>query len=272
MPRFYHDQLDFHYLDRGSGQPVVFQHGLGGAVDRIFELIELPAGYRLLGLDSRGHGETRPLGPTDKLRFDAFADDVVALMDHRQIPQAVVGGTSMGAGVALNLALRYPQRVRGLVLPRPAWLDVPNAFNAQLFGKIAALLREPGPERGAALFQASAAYTAIRQESPDAAASLLGCFTDPRAVETLARLEGIPGDAPSRCRADWRRIVVPTLVLANRQDPVHPFEFGEILAAEIPNARLVELTPKSVSVADYTAELRQALAHFLVTYFPAVVG
>lgn len=251
---------------------MIFQHGLGGAVDKIFELLELPAGFRLLGLDSRAHGETRPLGSTGKLSFDAFADDVVALLDHLQIPPAIVGGTSMGAGVALNLALRYPQRVRGLVLLRPAWLDAPNSFNVDLFGKVAALLREHGPHRGAALFQANETYLTIRRESPDAAASLLACFTDPRAVATLARFECIPQDAPSRRRADWQRIAVPTLVLANRQDPVHPFEFGEILAAEIPHARLVELTPKSVSVAAYTIELRRALAHFLTTDFPARAG
>ena len=84
------------------------------------------SGVRLLSLDCRGHGGTRPLGPRTSSPFSSFADDVAALMDHLGLQRAVVGGISMGAGVALNLAFRYPQRVVGLVLAHPAWLDSPR--------------------------------------------------------------------------------------------------------------------------------------------------
>ena len=63
-----------------------------------------PGRPRLLTLDCRGHGATEPLGEEARLNFSAFADDVVALLDHLGIEQAIVGGISMGAGVALNLA------------------------------------------------------------------------------------------------------------------------------------------------------------------------
>jgi pimeloyl-ACP methyl ester carboxylesterase len=263
MAYFIRDNIKFHYLERGSGVPFFFQHGLGGEAERIFALVELPPRFRLLGMDCRGHGKTTPLGEVKKLRFDAFADDLIALMSYLQIPQAVIGGTSMGAGVALNCALRYPQRVLGLVLLRPAWLEIPTVANADLFNLIARMIRDHGPEAGLEIFKHTESYRSLSNESSDVADSLAGLFQDPRAVETVARLERVPQDAPNHDRAEWRKISAPTLVLANRCDPIHPFTFGEVLAREIPDAQFEELTPKSVDLAQYTSDLRRKLADFL---------
>jgi pimeloyl-ACP methyl ester carboxylesterase len=267
MPFFNRDRLNFHYLQRGTGTPFFFQHGLGGEVEKVFELIELPPGFRLLGLDCRAHGKTVPLGTVEKLGFDSFADDVIALMDHLGIPGAIVGGTSMGAGIALNCALRYPQRILGLVLLRPAWLDGPMAETGKVFSLIAQLLRERGPDAGAEAFKKSAVYLSILNESSDSAESLLALFADPRALETVTKLERLPHDAPNRDRAEWRRISVPTLVLANRRDPIHPFEFAQTLAREITHAQFAELTPKSIDLTQYTTDLRRHLAEFLQSHF-----
>lgn len=269
MPSFSRDNLEFHYLDRGSGWPLFFQHGLGSETERIFSLLSLPPGFRLLGMDCRAHGKTRPLGEIEKLRFDSMADDVIGLMDHLQISRGVLGGTSMGAGVALNCALRHPQRVAGLVLLRPAWLDAPNQENAKLFGLIARMLRDHGPEKGLDRFEQSDAYLNIARQSSDAADSLLALFLDPRALETVDRLERIPQDAPNHDRSEWRLITVPTLVLSTHVDPIHPFEYGQMLVREIPGARFEELTPKSVNLAQYTSDLNNRLAHFLQTRFPS---
>jgi pimeloyl-ACP methyl ester carboxylesterase len=263
MAYFEHGGLQFQYLDRGEGVPVFFQHGLGGDTERILQLLELPQGFRLLGLDCRGHGKTTPLGEPERLRFAVFADDLVALMDKLGLPQAVVGGTSLGAGVALNCALRFPRRVMALVLLRPAWLDAPNPTNAKLFGLIAQYLRELGPEAGLEAFLNTAAYAAVARESADVAGSLVALFRDARAVETVARLERLPQDAPNWDRAEWRCVKAPTLVLSTRRDPIHPFEFGQVLAREIPGAQFRELTAKAESVERYTAELRKELASFL---------
>jgi pimeloyl-ACP methyl ester carboxylesterase len=268
MPYVKRDGLQFHYLERGTGVPVIFQHGLGGETAKVFELIELPAGFRLLGLDCRGHGKTRPLGPAEKLSFETFSDDVVALMEGLKLERAVLGGTSMGAAVALSCALRHPNRVRGLVLVRPAWLAGPNPANAKLFGRIAGLLRADGPEEGLRQFVQTEEYAAVLRESPDTAESLRGLFSDPCAVETVARLERIPQDAPCHEPAEWRRLQVPTLVLANRRDPVHPFAYGEVLGSEIPGAKFHEVTAKSVSVERYKTDLRRFLAEFLLSHFP----
>jgi pimeloyl-ACP methyl ester carboxylesterase len=268
MPFFDHDGLRFHYRDEGRGTPFVFQHGLGGDVGQPFGLYEPPEGFRLIAFDARGHGETRPLGDPKKVAIGAFADDLVALMDHLGLERAVVGGISMGAAVALNAALRYPERVLGLVLSRPAWLDRPLPENTRVYPHIARYILRHGAKEGLEHFRQTPEFHAIQQQSRDAAQSLVNQFTHPRAEECLVRLERIPHDAPCRDRAEWRAIDVPTLVLGNRKDPIHPWEFAEVLAWAIPGAELRELTPKSVSVERHAGDVRRALDDFLTRHFP----
>ncbi len=268
MPYLTRGNLRFYYLDRGSGTPVVFQHGLGGNIDRIFEQITLPDGFRLLGFDCRAHGKTTAPMEASPLSFDLFADDLAAFLEHLGVEEVIAGGTSMGAGVALNFTLRYTRRVCGLVLLRPAWLDRPNEANLNLFSEIARCLRQFGSEKGLVVFKQTDAYRQLQAQSSDAAASISDLFSDPTAVDTIQRLERIPMDAPNRDRGEWKRIHVPTLVLGCRQDPIHPYEYARTLAQAIPGAEFKELTPKCVSVTRYLGELNEALRDFLAANYP----
>ena len=268
MPFFSRDGLQFHYREAGAGVPFVFQHGLGGDTEQTFGLFRPPPGFRLLTLDCRAHGETRPRGDCDKIGIANFADDLLAWLDHLRIERAVIGGISMGAAVALNFALRHPARLLGLVLSRPAWLHGPNPENVRLFGHVARLIREHGPQRGCELFQQSADYRQVLQESPDNASGFLWQFEQPRAAETVVKLERIPNDTPNRDAAELRAVAVPTLVLANRQDVIHPFAYGEALARAIRGAEFHELTPKSVSKGRHTEDVQRFVGDFLVRHFP----
>ena len=263
MPSFAHDGLVFNYLDSGDGTPFVFQHGLGGDVNQPFGLFRPPPGFRLLAFDCRAHGETRPLGDESKIGLAPFADDLLFFLDYLGIDRAIVGGISMGSAIALNFAIRYPQRVLGLVLSRPAWLDGPRPENVRLCDMIAGLIRRHGARRGKEIFLQSAEYAAILRDSPALAGSLARQFDHPRAEETVVKIERIPNDRPFRSMDELKAIKVPTLVLANRQDPIHPFEFGQALAEAIPGAILRELTPKSVSPEQHAADLQAHLEEFL---------
>jgi pimeloyl-ACP methyl ester carboxylesterase len=267
MPLFYHDGLVFHYLDRGEGMPFVFQHGLGADLTQVLEIYEELPGFRLIAFDCRGHGKTHPLGDVDKLSFETFADDLRALMDHLEINEIVVGGISMGAGVALNYTLRYPDRVCGLILSRPAWLDKPLPDNLKYFPMIASLIQQFGAYAGREHFRASRVYSEMLVTAPGVARSMIAQFEHPRAEETVAKLEKLPGDAPNHNVAAWLTITVPTLVLISRMDPVHPYEFGEILAQAIPQAQLRDLTPKSINTKQHNKEAEVYIAEFLQQHF-----
>lgn len=98
------------HVELGEGSPVVFLHG-GLANSDYFGLQapEVAHRHRVILVDSRGHGRsTRNAQP---FGYDLMTDDVVALLDHLQIPRAAIVGWSDGAIIGLDMAMRHPDRV-----------------------------------------------------------------------------------------------------------------------------------------------------------------
>jgi pimeloyl-ACP methyl ester carboxylesterase len=267
MPTLELQGLAFNYLDQGEGIPFFFQHGLGGDIGQPRSLFSPPRGIRFLSFDCRAHGKTHPLGDPARIGIPSFADDLLAILDRLGIPRAIVGGVSMGAAVALNFVLRRPERTLGLVLSRPAWLEGPMEQNAHIYGCIARAIREHGTVRGLELFMATSTYQSILDASPDAAASLVGQFEHPLAREAVVRLEQIPRDAPLKSLSELSAIRTPTLVLANQQDPIHPFAYAEETARRIAGAELVTITPKSVSRERHASDVARHLRVFLDRHY-----
>jgi pimeloyl-ACP methyl ester carboxylesterase len=267
MPTFAHDGLRFHYRDSGAGLPFVFQHGLGADVEQSFGLFAPPRGCRLIAFDCRAHGHTTPIGTEDRISVNGFAADLGAFLDHLQLDSAVVGGTSMGAALALHFAIQAPHRTLGLVQSRPAWLTGPNHENAARFEFVARLLREFGAARGKQEFLRSEFYQRIKSESSAAAESLCTQFDSPHAAERAVRLERIPRSAAIESLEELSAMEVPTLVLAHRHDPIHPYEYGEKLAAAIRNATFREITAKSVCAKTHGEEVQRYLTEFLLQNF-----
>ncbi len=267
MPVYCNHGISFSFKEAGSGVPFFFQHGLGADVNQPFGLFQPPPGIRLIAFDCRGHGETRPIGDLNKIGLASFADDLCAMMDFLKLPRAIVGGISMGAAVALNFALRYPDRVLGLVLSRPAWLDGPNPWNVKMFSLTARLIREHGPQRGQEIFKQTPEYTETARLYPDTANSLARQFEHPRALENAVNLERVPHDTPGGNRSEWARINVPTRVLANRSDPIHPFEYGGVLSGRIPGAEFNEIASKSVNVEQHARDVQHFIEDFLRRHF-----
>lgn len=260
---FERDHIQFHYIDTGEGKPFIFLHGLGGDMQQTAEVFEAQAGIRFISMECRGHGETRPVGRAEGYSFDSFGDDVVALMDHLKVEKAALGGISMGAGVSLNVAIRYPERVNKLILSRPAWLDEPLPENLRVMQEIAGYIQRFGAQEGIGLFRQTEHYLKIQHEAPDVGQSLLRQFTQPRAAETVIKLERMPADVPYRDRKALGRIGVPTLVLGNDIDPLHPAGMAETLAQAIPGARLEWLTSKSLDKARHVQEAKSLIGAFL---------
>ena len=217
----------------------------------------------MIAFDVRGHGLTEPLGEPSQLRFRVFGDDLMALMEHLALERAIVGGISMGAALALHFTLAHSEKVEALVLSRPAWLEAPCPWNVKMFTLVSGLIRRHGPRQGLVEFQQTNEYREALARWPDVANSLSLQFQHPRAPESAEKLERIIQDCPHPDRSAWGGVHVPTLVLGNRQDPIHPFDYAETLARAIPNAQLREITSKSISVPQHEADVRRWLTEFL---------
>ena len=259
-----HDGLALSYRDTGEGAPFVFQHGLGG--DAAQPASQAPDGRRLLSLECRGHGAT-PVGPEEALCFSTFARDLEALMDAIGLGSVALGGISMGAGVALALGARRPERVGALVLVRPAWVDRGRPRHLDVFAEIARTLREHGAAAGREIFaNESRAYREARTACPSVASSLLAQFDRPGARERVAVLERLPADRPIDVAdaAGWSALRdVPTLVLATHGDPVHPFSTAAELTSRLPAATLGVVPSKDDGDVAHRHAVASAIGEFL---------
>jgi len=117
---FSSDGVDIAYLDEGAGDPVVLVHGFASNrtvnwVDTGWVKALRAAGFRVIALDNRGHGDSAKLYRPEDYGAPLMAEDVARLMDHLAIARADVIGYSMGSRIAAFLALARPERVRSLV-------------------------------------------------------------------------------------------------------------------------------------------------------------
>jgi pimeloyl-ACP methyl ester carboxylesterase len=263
MPYFRHDDLQFYFEEHGSGRPFIFSHGLGGNLDRSLELIHQLPNIHLILYDNRAHGRTNPIGDPVKLTFGTMADDMAALLDYLSIPRAFVGGVSMGAGISLAFGLRYPQRVKALVLNRPAWLDTPNPSNLAILTLIARLVESLGLERARSAFEQTEPYQDMERNCPGSAKALTDLFVNQNGDALVACLKAIPASAPVDSLDRLAALHVPSLVLGNRNDPLHPFELAQILANAIPRARFREFPSKSEDMNGHYQQFRQIVTEFL---------
>ena len=191
-------------------------------------------GLHVVTLDPLGQG--RSDRPADPLAYSltTAAEHVVALLDHLGAPAAVVGGTSIGANVALEVAVASPGRVKGLLLEAPVLdnalqtavltltpLMLASRYAPVAVGAVRAAVR-PVP-RGVLPFWLGVALEAGNQRSRPLGALVHGLL--------MGRL------AP---HSDARRVVrVPALVVAHRGDPWHPVADARLVAEELPDALLL---------------------------------
>lgn len=236
MPRFRHQGQQLYYETYGEGgRPLVLMHGLLMS-GRMYEGLgpEMAArGNRVICLDLLGHG--RSDRPRDMWRYSMpiFAEQVVALLDHLEIDEAVVGGASLGANVALETVSLAPERVRAMFIEMPvldnALLACAVAFTPLL---VALTFGEPAMKALAAVTRriprtthlADMVLDTVRQEPGPSGAVLQGLFSGRTAPH----------------RSERCTFQAPALIIGHPRDPVHPFSDADMLAHELPNARLID--------------------------------
>lgn len=236
MPTFTHDGHRLAYSEHGEGdQVVVLLHGLLLSQKLVTPLARHLSrrGYHVVTLDLLGHGASDRPADLWKYSMTAFGASVIGLLDHLRVDEAVVGGLSLGANVALEAAALAPDRVKALIVEMPvldhALIGCAVAFTPLMLtltaGEpvmrlVSAIARRIPTPRG----PADVLLDLVRQDPRPSAALLQGLF--------FARVA-----PPTEIR---RTLTQPALVIGHPRDPIHPFTDAGMLVDEMSGARLVE--------------------------------
>ena len=111
------DRVRIYYEEHGEGTPLVLAYGIGGNAD-LWDTNRdaLAAQHRLVLWEPRGHARSDSPDDPAKYSFTRWVLDLKAVLDHLRIPRAHVGGLSLGAGIATRFTLKFPRRVRSLLV------------------------------------------------------------------------------------------------------------------------------------------------------------
>ncbi len=225
------------YTEFGSGErAVVLLHGqlMPRRMQQPLARKIAAAGFRVLTLDLLGHGRSDRPADHRLSTMTVFGQQVLALLDDVGIDEAVVGGTSLGANVTLEVAEAAPERVRGMLLEMPV-LD--NALKAGIiaFGPLMLAARflpwtvsavgaaSRLVPRGVVPFWPGVLLDTLDQQPAAMAATIHGIFfgrvAPPRDVRTTLQ--------------------APALVVGHPHDPIHPAADAAMLADELPRGRFL---------------------------------
>jgi pimeloyl-ACP methyl ester carboxylesterase len=236
MGRFQFDEHWIEYDSFGEGErTLVLIHGLLMNQTMFGRLAPAmaAAGNRVVTIDLLGHGRSDQPGNPFPYSNTQFARQILALLDHLGAEQAVVGGTSLGANVALETAHLAPDRVRGLFVEMPV-LDHALLFAASVFTPLALGLHFGKPVvrlMGKLTRQIPRSFFLL-----DIVLDWLRREPEPSEGVLLGLLQGrvVPH------RDDRVALTMPALVIGHPSDPLHPFSDAEMLVNELPDGRLVD--------------------------------
>lgn len=229
---------------RGEGPPFFFAHGLSGTHADTTWLHGISVGFRLITPDLYGRGRSASTGSVNGHRFGEHADDVAAILDELEAHEALVGGTSFGAAVAAAFAVRYPRRVRGLVLLASAFgarRDPMGEGDLERYRRLAERMENEG-------VRAVAEDEATRTGSTRP----IERWTNHDEQSVVAFMRAVPSHRPFERAADLADVVCPALIYPGN-DEIHTPELSASYASALPNATMV----------DPTTPLREAVGSFL---------
>ena len=197
--------ITLHYQEKGNKEPFILLHGNGEDGSYFKNQIDYFSDrYRVIALDTRGHGKS-PRG-TKPFTIEQFSCDLYDFMEGLEISHAVILGFSDGANIAMKFAMKYPDKVKALIL---------NGGN----------LSPKGVKR-ATQIPIEIGYKIARRfasKSSDA--------------KRNAEMLGLMVNDPNIELSELSKITVPTLIICGRNDMIKESHTKEI-AENIPNAKL----------------------------------
>ena len=254
--------LAYQTIGDPADSPFVFLHGLGGSASRTTGALNDLRGRFLVAPDLPGHGESVDYDPAT-FGFNQFADHVVALMDELGIKSTDLGGLSMGSGISLNLALRYPERVRSLTILRPSWLDQPRPEHLALVGKVGDWLLAGDPASARETLMADPDFIRLEEANPPMAETVEDLFQRPAREAYSAVLTRMWNDCPIASLGELGQIDVSCFVLSCPRDELHPQSVADAIAGALPDCRTTILPPRYHEPDEYQKELNSAVSGFL---------
>lgn len=212
--------ISLYYEEKGRGEPIFLLHGNGeDGTYFVNQLSFFSDQYRMIAVDTRGHGKS-PRG-TAPFTMEQFAADLRELMERLQIASAVILGFSDGANIAMKFALKYPEKVKALIL---------NGGNLNTKGvKRSIQIPIEIGYRFAKLFAGKSAEARAH-------------------MEILGLMVNEPNITPEELCA----IQAPTLVIAGTKDMIK-LSHTEMIAENMPNAKL-SVIPGDHFIANKNAE------------------
>ena len=240
------DGVKIAYVDEGGGEPILLIHGFASNIaanwrDAHWLRTLTEASRRVIAIDNRGHGQSEKLYDPSRYGAPSMAEDALRLLDHLGIARADVMGYSMGARIAVFLALAHPERVRRLILAG-AGINLVRGMVGT--GPIARALEAPRIED--VTNDTARSFRAFAEQTGSDLKALAACMRGPREKITPA---------------DLARIAVPTLVAAGSEDVIAGS--GRELASLITGAQLLDIAGRDHMRAVGDARFKQGVLDFL---------
>lgn len=262
MPTIKVGDINIYYEIHGKGEPLLLIMGLGSDLTSwILQIPEFSKKYQVIPFDNRGVGRTD--APDVPYSTAMMADDTIGLLDSLGIEKAHILGLSMGGFIAQEIALKYPQRVKSLVLAATA--ACPYAWATHLLGTMLRLAQEGVTPETFTTLRVSWLFTDKFFNNPELVRTVIDTMLanpHPQPVHAYARQFSAANEHDTRGRIG--QITAPTLVLVGREDMLLPVKMSEELAAGIPNSELAVLDGGGhgllVEIAD---RFNQAVMDFL---------
>lgn len=246
---------------------MVLLHGLGGDRNQWLDLMPKEFPFRALLPDLPGHGQADWL-PRSGCSFNSFADAVhqwlfTASVSPLGTEQIILGGISMGAGVAIRLALLAPERVSRLILIRPAWLDRPLPDNLMLLERLGQEWIHRGVDQTLQWLQQDEEYQLLMAKSPECAKLVKGQLSRPYPTLAARTLVDMAADRPIISPLELHQLTMPALILGSAHDPQHPISMVHTLSKWLPNANFKEVAPRYNQPEAHRKQIQQQLVSFL---------
>lgn len=222
--------IELYYQSKGQGAPLVLLHGNGQDGGYFKAQIEhFSENYRVVTVDTRGHGKS-PRG-TAPFTMDQFADDLNYLLEKLELPPIILLGFSDGANIAMKFALKYPEKIKALIL---------NGGNLDTKGV-----------KSSTQFFIELGYKIAKKFARKSTEA-----------KRNAEILGLMVNEPNIDAKELSKIKAPTLVIAGTKDMIKEDHTHEI-ASSIPNSELVFIPGDHFIAEKQSSAFNRAVDEFL---------